>query len=123
MKIPRGGVQENKKLLILCTEGRTLLVSQTNQKVNWKGNKDGFLLDFGSFVEKQVGMTNYNRYITSEFIEFDGKEILMVQVEKSLDPVFIKVNGKKIMFIRLNNKTEPIDDPEEINKYIEDNWK
>lgn len=110
-------------LLIGVSDEHKIVGLEQDYKANWKGNKDGFLLDFRSFIEKQLGITNYNRYITLSFLEIEGKEILIVQVEKSLDPIFIKTNGKKIMFIRLDNKTEPIDDPEEINKYIEDNWK
>jgi len=110
-------------LIIGISDDHEVLGLEKDFESNWKENKDGFLLDFRGFIEKQIGMSNYNRYITHEFIEIDGKEILSVQIEKSLDPIFIKDNGKKIMYIRLDNKTEPIDDPEEINKYIDDNWK
>lgn len=110
-------------LLIGVTDDHDILGLEKDFESNWKGNKDGFLLDFRGFIEKQIGMNNYNRYITHEFIEVNGKEILNVQIEKSLDPIFIRDNGKKIMYIRLDNKTEPIDDPEEINRYIDDNWK
>ncbi len=110
-------------LLIGVSDDKKIIGLEYDYKANWKGNKDGFLLDFRNFIEKQIGITNYNRYITLNFMEINNKEILMVQVEKSLDPIFVKANGKKIMYVRLDNKTEPIDDPEEINKYIEDNWK
>lgn len=110
-------------LLIGVSDDKQILGLENDYTSNWKGNKDGFLLDFRSFIEKQVGLTNYNRYITLDFAQVDDKEVLIVQVEKGLDPIFSKSNGKKIMYIRLDNKTEPIDDPEEINKYIEDNWK
>ena len=110
-------------LLIGVSDDHKVVGLENDYNSNWKGNKDGFLLDFRGFIEKQIGMNNYNRYITLDFIDVDGKEVLSVQIEKSLDPIFIRTNGKKIMHIRLDNKTEPIDDPEEINKYIDDNWK
>lgn len=31
--------------------------------------------------------------------------------------------NRKFKYVRLDNKTEPLDDPEEITHYIEDNWK
>lgn len=110
-------------LLVGVSDDHNIVGLEHDYTSNWKGNKDGFLLDFRGFIEKQIGMTNYNRYVTLDFIQVENKEILIVRIEKSLDPIFVKSNGKKIMFIRLDNKTEPIDDPEEINKYIEDNWK
>lgn len=110
-------------LLIGVSDNHKVIGMDLDYKSNWKGNKDGFLLDFRNFIEKQIGIVNYSRYINPEFIEVNGKEIYMIQVEKALDPVFVKSDGKKIMFIRLGNKTDPISDPEEINKYIEDNWK
>ena len=110
-------------LLIGVSDDHKVVGLEQDYTSNWEGNKDVFLLDFRGFIEKQIGMTNYNRYVTLDFIEIEGKEVLMVQIEKSLDPIFVKSNGKKVMFIRLDNKTETIDDAEEITKYIEDNWK
>ena len=110
-------------LLIGVADDHKVVGLDNDYKSNWKGNKDGFLLDFRSFVEKIIGINSFKRYIHLEFEKINEKEICLVQVEKSLDPIFFKQNGKKIMFIRLGNKTDPIDDPEEINKYIEDNWK
>ncbi|MFH1902078.1 MAG: hypothetical protein ABIK26_07495 [Candidatus Omnitrophota bacterium] len=40
-----------------------------------------------------------------------------------MEPIFLKRDGKKFLYVRLDNKTEPLDDPEEVIKYIEDNWK
>jgi len=124
LKTVVGFMNANGGTLIIGVDDNHKLVGMDyDYKANWKKNKDGFLLDFRGFIESQIGLTNYNRYINLEFKEIDKKEICIVTIEKSLDPLFIKQNGKKIMFIRLDNKTEPVDDAEEITKYIDDNWK
>ncbi len=79
-------------------------------------------MDFMNSLEEAIGLTNYNKYIGLGFSDIDGKEICIVKIEKGLEPIFLKKDGKKFLYIRLDNKTEPLDDPEEINKYIEDNW-
>jgi hypothetical protein len=90
---------------------------------NWKGNKDGFLLDFNDYIEKAIGLSNYKKYISFNQEPIDGKEVCVVKVEKSLDPIYIKKNNQKYLYVRIENKTKPLDDPEEITQYIEDNWK
>jgi len=92
-------------------------------KANWKGNKDGFLLELRNYIQNTIGLNNYNRYISVDFQNIDNKEICIVQVEKSLDPIFIKKDGRKILYVRLDNQTKPLDDPEEIKDYIDENWK
>lgn len=110
-------------LLIGVSDDHKVLGLELDYESNWKGNKDGFLMDLRSSVEAIIGLVNYNKYISVEFDTINDKEICIVKVEKSLDPIFIKRDNKKYLYVRSDNKTEPLDDPEEINLYIEDNWK
>lgn len=110
-------------LVIGVDDDHGVIGMDLDYKSNWKGNKDGFLMDIGNSLEAPIGVTNYNKYISVDFAQINGKEICIVKVEKSLDPIFIKKDNKKLLYVRLDNKTEPMDDPEEINYYIDDNWK
>ena len=110
-------------LVIGVSDVHEVIGMDLDYKSNWKGNKDGFSMDFRNSLEEAITLINYNKYIDLGFASIDGKEICIVKVEKGLEPIFLKKEGKKFLYIRLDNKTEPLDDPEEVNKYIEDNWK
>lgn len=110
-------------LLIGVSDDHKIIGMELDYQSNWKGNKNGFLMDFRNSVESIISMINYNKYISLDFETINDKEICIVKVEKSLDPIFIKRDNKKYLYVRSDNKTEPLDDPEEINLYIEDNWK
>jgi len=110
-------------LVIGVSDAHEVIGMDLDYKSNWKGNKDGYCMDFRNSLEEAITLTNYNKYIDLGFASIDGKEICIVKVEKGLEPIFLKKDGKKFLYIRLDNKTEPLDDPEEVNKYIEDNWK
>ena len=110
-------------LVIGVNDAHEVIGMELDYKSNWKGNKDGFFMDFRNSLEEAIGLTNYNKYIDLSFANIDGKEICIVKVEKGLEPIYLKKDGKKFLYIRLDNKTEPLSDPEEVIKYIEDNWK
>ncbi|RLI97242.1 MAG: hypothetical protein DRO96_01060 [Candidatus Aenigmatarchaeota archaeon] len=110
-------------LIIGVDDNHNVLGLENDYTANWKGNKDGFLMDVRSTLETAIGLSNYNKYIETTFETIDNKEICVVKVEKSLDPIFIKKDNRKLLYARLDNKTAPIDDPEEITHYIEENWK
>ncbi len=109
-------------LIIGVNDDHQILGLELDYKSNWKGNKDGFLLELRGFIEQGIGISNCNRHINVKFNRVGEKEICIIKVEKSLTPIFFKKEGRKVVFIRLDNKTEPVDDPEEINEYIGDNW-
>jgi hypothetical protein len=110
-------------LIIGVNDNHEILGLEKDFEINFRGNKDGFLLDLRNAIENSIGLNNYNRYITVSFEQIDAKEICVIKVEKSLDPIYVKKESKKLFFVRLDNKTEPLDDPEEIIEYINDNWK
>jgi len=111
-------------LIIGVGDDRKIIGMNLDYKSNWKENKDGFLMEFRGFLERPIGITNYNKYISVSFVTLEEKEVCLVKVEKSLDPIFIKKkDSRKVLYVRLDNKTQPLDDPEEITQYIKDNWK
>lgn len=110
-------------LIIGVNDEHHVLGLEEDFKANFKGGKDGFLMGLRNYIESQIGLNNYNKYISVSFENMEGKEICVVNVEKNLEPIYIRKDGKKLLFVRLDNKTEPLDDPEEITHYIEDNWK
>lgn len=117
----------------LNTNGGTLIIGvddnhqivglNQDYKANFRGDKDGFLLDFTNYVQNEFGLTVYKKYISTKFEEVNGKDIFIVRVEKSLDRVFVEIENRKILFVRLDNQTKSLYDPEEISDYIRDNWK
>lgn len=110
-------------LVIGVSDAHEVIGMDLDYRSNWKKNKDGFCMDFKNSLEEEIGLTNYNKYVDLSFVNIDGKEVCIVKVEKSLEPIFIKKDNKKFLYVRSDNKTDPLDDPEEVNKYIEDNWK
>jgi len=110
-------------LIIGVDDNHNVIGMDLDYKANWKGDKDGLLMDFRNSLEQIIKVTNYNKYISTSFATIEGKEVFVIKVEKSLDPIFTRRDNKKILYVRLDNKTEPLDDPEEITHYIEDNWK
>jgi len=87
-------------------------------KSNWKGNKDGFLLEFSRFLENALKLGNYKNYVKIQSCDYGGKELCIVQVEKSSRPIFIKKEGRKILYVRIDNRTEPLEDPEIIREFL-----
>lgn len=92
-------------------------------KSNWKGNKDGFILDIREYLESCIGINNYNKYIDLSFESINNKEVCVIKVEKSEYYIYLKKNNKKVLYVRLGNRTKPLDDPEEIMEYIEEDKK
>lgn len=109
-------------LLIGVDDNHNVIGMEFDYKSNWKGNKDGFSLDFCKMIEEAIGITNYKKYINLSFAKIENKEICCIKIEKGLEPIFLKRNGKNVLYVRLENKIEPLDDPKEINKYIAENW-
>lgn len=105
-------------LVIGVDDNKNIIGMEYDYKSNWKGNKDGFLLEFSQFIEKAIGLNNYAKYINVKFCNFDNKELCVVQVEKSFKPIFIKKEGKKTFYVRIENRTEPLEDPEKISEFI-----
>jgi len=109
-------------LVIGIDDNKNVIGMDYDYKSSWKGNKDGFLLNFSRFIENNIGLDKYNKYVNIKFYNLNKKELCVVQVEKSLKPIFIKQNGRKILYIRIENRTEPLEDPEKINDFIRENW-
>jgi len=110
-------------LIIGVDDEHHVIGMELDYKSNWKGNKDGFILDFRDYLEKNIGINNYKKFIDLSFELIDGKEICIVKVEKSVDYVYLKKDNKKVLYVRLGNRTKPLDDPEEIMEYIEEDKK
>lgn len=110
-------------LIIGVDDNHRILGLGHDYKANWKGNKDGFLLELRDYIQNNIGINDYKQCVNIDFAQIEGKEICVIQADKSLDPKFIKKDGRKILFVRLDNGTKPLGDPEEINAYIKQNWK
>jgi len=110
-------------LLIGVDDEHQVVGMELDYESNWKGNKDGFILDFREYLESSIGINNYNKYIDLSFESIDNKEVCVTKVEKSFDYIFLKKNYKKVLYVRLGNRTKPLDDPEEIMEYIEEDKK
>ena len=124
MKTIVGFMNSNGGTLIIGVDDNHKVVGMSlDYRSNWKQNKDGFLMDFRNSLEQLIGVTNYNKYVSVSFATVEEKEICIVKVGKSLDPIFVEKDNRKVLCVRLDNKTEPLDDPEEIAQYIDDNWK
>jgi hypothetical protein len=52
-----------------------------------------------------------------------NKEVCVIKVEKNEYYIYLKKNNKKVLYVRLGNRTKPLDDPEEIMEYIEEDKK
>lgn len=107
-------------LLIGVDDDRNIIGMELDYKNNWKGNKDGFILDFRNFIEQQIGINDYKKYIELCFEPIDNKEICIVKVEKSDKYTYIKKNNKQVFYVRLGSSTKLLEDLEEIQEYIED---
>ena len=110
-------------LIIGVDDEHKVIGMELDYKSNWKGNKDGFILDFRESLESSIGINNYNRYIDLSFELIGDKEVCVVKVEKSFEYIYLKKNYKKVLYVRLGNRTKPLDDPEEIMEYIEEDKK
>ncbi|MBA7470221.1 hypothetical protein ES707_05499 [subsurface metagenome] len=110
-------------LIIGVDDEHQILGMDLDFKSNWKGNKDGFILDIREYLESYIDINNYNRYIDLSFELIGDKEVCVVKVEKSFDYIYLRKNNKKILYVRLGNRTKPLDDPEEIMEYIEEDKK
>jgi hypothetical protein len=107
-------------LIIGVDDNKNIIGMGYDYKSNWKGNKDGFLLELSSFIEQAISLSNYKKYITIQFYNYDGKELCMVRVEKGNKPIFIRKNGKSILYVRIDNRTEPLEDPEKIHEFLKE---
>lgn len=124
LKTIAGFLNTNGGTLIIGVDDNHQIIGLANDyKANFKGDRDGFLLDFTNYIQNAFGLNEYKKCISTVFETVDGKDVFIVQVEKSLNPVFVKKENRKILFVRLDNQTKPYDDPEEISDYIKDNWK
>ena len=110
-------------LIIGVDDEHQIIGMKLDYKANWKGNKDGFILDFRECLESSIGINNYNRYIDLNFELIGDKEVCVVKVEKSFEYIYLRKNNKKVLYVRLGNRTKPLDDPEEIIEYIEEDKK
>jgi predicted HTH transcriptional regulator len=124
LKTVVGFMNSNGGTLIIGVDDKHQVIGmELDYKSNWKGNKDGFILDFREYLESYIGINNYNRYIDLSFELVGDKEVCIVKVEKSDDFVYLKKDNKKVLYVRLGNRTKPLDDPEEIIEYIEEDKK
>jgi hypothetical protein len=110
-------------LIIGVDDQHKIIGMDLDFKSNWKGNKDGFLLDFREYLEKNISVNHYKKYIDLSFELIGDKEVCVVKVEKSFDYIYLRKNSKKVLYVRLGNRTKPLDDPEEIIDYIEEDKK
>jgi len=119
-----GFMNSNGGTLIIGVDDKHQVIGmELDYKSNWKGNKDGFILDFREYLESCVGINNYNRYIDLSFELIGDKEVCVVKVEKSIEYIYLRKNNKKVLYVRLGNRTKPLEDPEEIIEYIEEDKK
>ena len=124
LKTVVGFMNSNGGTLIIGVDDEHQVIGmELDYKSNWKGNKDGFILDFREYLESYIGINNYNRYIDLSFESIDNKEVCIIKVEKNEYYIYLKKNNKKVLYVRLGNRTKPLDDPEEIIEYIEEDKK
>lgn len=109
-------------LIIGVSDDHQIIGLEKDYEINWKHNKDGFILDFRQYLTENLGQNNLSKYIQYQFHKVDGKEILEVNVIKSLAPFYIKKDNKKVLYYRDENRTDYFEDPEEIQKYMAQNW-
>lgn len=119
LKTILGFINTNGGILVIGVDDKKNAVGMDyDYKSNWKGNKDGFLLEFGRFLENALKLGNYKNYVKIQFCDYEGIELCVVQVEKSSKPIFIKKEGRKILYVRIDNRTEPLEDPEIIREFL-----
>lgn len=124
LKTVVGFMNSNGGTLIIGVDDNHQVVGMDfDFKSNSKGNKDGFILNFREYLESYIGINNYNRYIDLSFESINNKEVCVIKVEKSEYCIYLKKNSKKVLYVRLGNRTKPLDDPEEIIDYIEEDKK
>ena len=124
LKTVTGFMNSNGGTLIIGVDDNHQVVGMDfDFKSNSKGNKDGFILNFREYLESCIGINNYNRYIDLSFESIDNKEVCVIKVEKNEYYIYLKKNNKKVLYVRLGNRTKPLDDPEEIMEYIEEDKK
>ncbi len=124
LKTVAGFMNSNGGTLIIGVDDNHQVVGMDfDFKSNSKGNKDGFILNFREYLESYIGINNYNRYIDLSFESINNKEVCVIKVEKSEYYIYLKKNSKKVLYVRLGNRTKPLDDPEEIIDYIEEDKK
>ena len=124
LKTVVGFMNSNGGTLIIGVDDNHQVVGMDfDFKSNSKGNKDGFILNFREYLESCIGINNYNRYIDLSFESIDKKEVCVIKVEKNEYYIYLKKNNKKVLYVRLGNRTKPLDDPEEIMEYIEEDKK
>lgn len=109
-------------LLIGVKDNGDIFGLEKDYEVNFRRDQDGFLQDFRSTLNSFFDDTIIRRYVSYHIEKLKGKEILVVDVEKPRDAVFLKKEQGKVLYVRRGNKTELLTDPEEIHKYISDNW-
>jgi len=64
LKSVAGFMNSNGGTLIIGIDDEHQIIGMDlDFKSNWKGNKDGFILDFREYLESYIGINNYNRYI------------------------------------------------------------
>ena len=124
LKTVAGFMNSNGGTLIIGVDDNHQVVGMDfDFKSNSKGNKDGFILNFREYLESCIGINNYNKYIDLSFESINNKEVCVIKVEKSEYYIYLKKNNKKVLYVRLGNRTKPLDDPEEIMEYIEEDKK
>jgi len=121
LKTIAGFMNSNGGILVIgVDDNKNIIGMNYDYESSWKGNKDGFLLGFSSFIEKAIGLSNYKKYITIQFYDYNGKEICLLRVEKSTRPVFIRKKGRSIFYLRIDNRTELLEDPERIHEFLKE---
>jgi len=105
-------------LVIGVNDEKNIIGMDYDYKSNWKGNKDGLLLELSRFLENAITLSNYTKYVKIQFYKYNNKELCIIQVEKSARPIFLKKDGRKILYVRIDNRTEPLEDPEIIREFL-----
>ena len=64
-------------LIIGVDDDHRLIGMDFDYESNWKGNKDGFTLDFRSTIETAIGINNYNKYVSVNYEMVEDKELII----------------------------------------------
>lgn len=103
-------------------QNKSIIGLEHDYKMMKKQDRDGFELEFWSYLESNMPKDLVKENVTLEFRNEDGKDIAIIRIKRSPKPIFLKKGDKKILFVRSRNKTEPLDDSEEIHNYIKEHF-
>lgn len=116
----------------LNTNGGTLLIGVEDNKNIYgiendinslsRKDRDGFEQYFSQMLTNYLG-TQFSKYLKLKYEEKNQKEVCIVQIEPSSKPVFLKEKKKKKFYMRSLNTTRPLEKKEDINEYIDIQWK